>query len=58
MIEKLNCKKFKIVLQGQSLGTVAAIHLASKHKVAGCILISPFLKLQNHFKASFFSKHG
>lgn len=57
MVEKLNIKKFKIILQGQSLGTIAATHLASKHKVAGCILISPFLKLINHFKSSFFSQH-
>jgi pimeloyl-ACP methyl ester carboxylesterase len=58
MIEKLNVKKFKIIIQGQSLGTVAAIHLASIHKVAGVILVSPFLKLINHFKSGFFNKHG
>lgn len=56
-VTSLKIRPQQLILHGQSLGTVASLHLASKFRVAGLVLISPFLRLPNAAKAAFFKEH-
>ncbi|EJW82464.1 hypothetical protein WUBG_06627, partial [Wuchereria bancrofti] len=45
LIEEMRAQPNEIILIGFSMGTAVAIHLASREKVAGLVLIAPFTSL-------------
>lgn len=53
VLEELKIDPLQIMVMGRSIGSGAAIHVASKYKVGGLVLISPFTSIKEVVKDSY-----